>query len=85
MTDEVASVEGNDNGMFARLNGFGDEDISFDGVAVDFLVGDVVDIKRGELVFDGCNYSRIHTDIRQLDLSLTMATGLRSSSQAWKA
>ena len=60
MTDEIAAMEADDDGMFAWLDGFGDEDVSSDGVVVDGLVGDVVNVERVEFLFDGCDQGRIH-------------------------
>lgn len=65
MTYEVASVEADNHRVFAWLNGSWDEDINGDGVAVDYLIGDVVDIECGELLFDGCEHGGIHADLWQ--------------------
>lgn len=62
MTDEVASVEADDDRMFARLNVFGDEDISGDGMAIDHLICNVVGIESGELLLDSCDYGGIHAE-----------------------
>lgn len=60
MTDEVASVHGDDDRVSARLDGFWDEYVRGDGVAVDRLICKVVNIESGELVFDRCDCGRIH-------------------------
>ncbi len=59
-TDEIAAVEADDDGMFAWPDGFGGEDVSGDGVVVDGLVCDVVNVERVESLFDGCDQGRIH-------------------------
>lgn len=71
MTDEVASVEGDNHGMSARPDASRDEYVGGDGVAVDGLICEVVNLESGELVFDGCDYGWIHArfghNLRVLD------------------
>lgn len=62
-TNEVAAMKADDDGMFARLDVFRDEDVDCDGVVVDGLVCDVLDIKSGESVLDGCDLEGIHADV----------------------
>lgn len=54
-------MEADDDGTFARLDGFRDEDVGRDGVGVmDALVGGGVDIEGGEFLLDGCDDGGIH-------------------------
>lgn len=65
MTDEVAAVEGDNHRMFAWLDGFGDEYVSGDGVAVDHLICEVVNIESREFCLDGCDDCWIHARVWQ--------------------
>ena len=54
-------MEADDDGTFARPDGFRDEDVGRDGVGVmDVLVGGGVDIEGGEFLLDGCDDGGIH-------------------------
>ena len=71
-TDEVASVKGNDYRMFSRRDRFRDENVGGDGVAVDYLIGEVVDVERCKLLLDGCDHGGIHVGNDVRDLIMTV-------------
>ena len=61
-TNEIATMKADDDGMFAWLDICRDEDIDRDGVVVDGLIYDIVDVESGESVLDGCDLGGIHAD-----------------------
>ena len=65
MTDEVASVKGHDYRMGSRRDRFWDENVGGDGVAVDYLIGEVVDVESRKLLLDGCDHGGIHAGLWQ--------------------
>ena len=58
-------MEADDHGVFARLDVSRDQDVNCDGVVVDGLVSDVVDVESGESLVDGCDLGGIHGDVWQ--------------------
>ncbi len=65
MTDEIAAMEADDDGKFARLDRLWDKDVGGDDMVVDGLVRDVVNVERVEFLFDGCDRGRIHAAVWQ--------------------